>query len=103
MDFTCSQFLAPLPKANHATTVVSTARHWTNYLFPKVEPSGMEGILSSPYLKQRWADGPKKCRARCAHLQTLGIESWNDIQPAEYDPWNCVKSLNIRPADGSED
>ena len=51
MDFTCSQLLAPLPKANYATTVVSTAWHWTNYLFPKVEPSGMKGILSSPYLK----------------------------------------------------
>ena len=40
------QFLALLPKANYATMVVSTARH-----IPEVEPPGMEGILSSPYLK----------------------------------------------------
>ena len=40
-----SEFSAPLPRANYATIVVCTAGHWTNYLFPKVEPPGMEGIL----------------------------------------------------------
>ena len=44
-----SEFLAPLPRANYATIVVSTAGHWTNYLFPKVEPPGIK--VSSDYLK----------------------------------------------------
>jgi hypothetical protein len=52
-----SEFLGPLPKANYATMIVSTAGHWTNYLFPKVEPPGMEGILRLfEVAMERWAE-----------------------------------------------
>jgi hypothetical protein len=52
-----SEFLAPLPKANYATMVVNTAGHWTTGVFSKVEPPGMEGILSLfEVAMARWAE-----------------------------------------------
>ena len=49
----------PLAKANltYATMVVSTAGHWKNYLLPKVEPPGIEGILTLfEVAMRRWTE-----------------------------------------------
>ena len=52
-----NEFLAPLPKGNYATMVVSTAGHWTTHVFSKVEPPGIEGILSLfEVAMNRWAE-----------------------------------------------
>ena len=115
-----NEFLAPLPKANYATMVVSTAGHWTDYLFQKVEPPGMEGILSLFEVAMgRWAEEVQSAlhadagnRVTYLSRSRLGLQKrkerravvraylpghynchdfrhpWNEIQPAEYDPWN---------------
>lgn len=52
-----NEFLAPLPKGNYATMVVSTAGHWTTGVFSTVEPPGMESILSLFEVAMgRWAE-----------------------------------------------
>ena len=52
-----NEFLSPLPKANYATMVVSTAGHWTTGVFSKVEPPGMEGIFNLfEAAMGRWAE-----------------------------------------------
>ena len=52
-----NEFLAPLPKANYATMVVSTAGHWTTGVFSNIEPPGMEGILKLfEIAMERWAE-----------------------------------------------
>jgi hypothetical protein len=51
------EFLAPLPKANYATMVVSTAGHWTKTVFSKVEPPGIQGVLNLfEVAMERWAN-----------------------------------------------
>ena len=51
------EFLAPLPKANYATMVVSTAGHWTTTVFSKIEPPGITGVLRLFELAmERWAE-----------------------------------------------
>ena len=76
-----SEFLAPLPKANYATMVVSTAGHWTDYLFPKVQPPGMEGILSLfEVAMERWAEEVQSAlradtRNRVSYLSRFPLES----------------------------
>ena len=117
-----SEFLSPLPKANYATMVVSTAGHWTTGVFSKVEPPGMEGILSLFEVAMgRWAEevqnalqadarnvvshsskfplGSKKRKERRAVIRAYlpghynchdFRQPWNEIQPAEWYPWNWV-------------
>jgi len=51
------EFLAPLPKANYATMVVSTAGHWTKTVFSKVEPPGIKGVLNLfEVAMEKWAE-----------------------------------------------
>lgn len=51
------EFLSPSPKGNYATMVVSTAGHWTTSTFSKVEPPGINGILSLfGVAMERWAE-----------------------------------------------
>jgi len=52
-----NEFLSPLPKANYATMVVSTAGHWVTTAFSKVQPPGINGILSLfEVAMKRWAE-----------------------------------------------
>ena len=115
-----NEFMAPLPKANYATMVVSTAGHWSTGVFSKVEPPGMEGILSLfEVAMARWAEQVQSAlradvRNRISYLSRFRLGSkkrkerraviraylpghndchdfrhpWNEIQPAERDPWN---------------
>ena len=51
------EFLAPLPKANYATLVASTAGHWTTTVFPKIQPPGIKGVLNLfEVAMERWAE-----------------------------------------------
>jgi len=40
------EFFAPTPQGNFATMVVSTAGHWTETTFAKVQPPGIDGVLA---------------------------------------------------------
>lgn len=106
-----NEFLAPLPKANYATMVVSTAGHWTTTTFSKVEPPGIEGILKLfEVAMERWAEdvqsalqaqarrkvsslsrfrlGPKQKERRVVVRAYLpGHESCHDFR----HPWDEVK------------
>ncbi|KDR67812.1 hypothetical protein GALMADRAFT_79374 [Galerina marginata CBS 339.88] len=56
VDEYIAEFLAPLPKANHATMVVSTGGHWTVTLFSKVSPPGIQSVLALfNAAMQRWS------------------------------------------------
>ena len=76
-----NEFLAPLPKANYATMVVSTAGHWIDYLFPKVEPPGMDGILRLFEVAMgRWAEEVQSAlradvRHRVSYQSRFGLGS----------------------------
>jgi len=113
-----NEFLAPLPKANYATMVVSTAGHWTNYLFPNVEPPGMEGILRLfDAAMGRWAEevqsalradarnrdtylprsrlGSQKRKERRAVIRAYlpGHNNCHDIR----HPWNEIQYAEYEP------
>ncbi|KAF8802701.1 hypothetical protein BYT27DRAFT_7215206 [Phlegmacium glaucopus] len=52
-----NEFLVPLPEANYATMVVSTAGHWTTTVFSKVEPPGINGVLNLfEVAMEKWAE-----------------------------------------------
>lgn len=103
-----NEFLTPLPKANYATMVVSTAGHWTTTVFSKVEPPGIEGILSLfEVAMERWAEDVQRAlRDNISRFQSSqqkerrvvvraylpGHEGchdfrrpWDEVQP---DKWN---------------
>lgn len=113
-----SEFLAPLPKANYATMVVNTAGHWANHLFPKIEPPGMEGILSLFEVAMgRWAEevqsalsadarnrdpylsssrfGSQKRKDRRAVVRAY-LPGHNDCHNSR-NPWNEVQSSEHDP------
>ena len=65
------EFLSPLPKANYATMVVSTAGHWTTSVFSNVEPPGIKGVLNLfEAAMERWAEDVQ--RALQTHSQNGG-------------------------------
>jgi len=104
------QFLAPLPEANYATMVVSTAGHWTTTVFSKVQPPGIEGILKLfGVAMERWAedvqsalllrgDGSEQKRKerRVIVRAYLGghenchdfRQPWDEIQPYNWNWYN---------------
>lgn len=52
-----AEFVAPLPRGNYKTMVVSTAGHWTTETFSKTSPPGIEGVLNLfKHAVKRWAD-----------------------------------------------
>jgi hypothetical protein len=90
-----SEFLAPLPKANYVIMVVSTAGHWTTGVFSKVEPPGMEGILSlfEVAMERRAVVRAYLPGHYCCHDFR---HPWNEIHPAEWYSWNWadISKLN---------
>ena len=69
------QFLAPLPEANYATMVVSTAGHWTTTVFSKVQPPGIEGVLKLfGVAMERWAEDVQGALLR-AHARDENFRS----------------------------
>ena len=87
MDFACScvsEWILPTRKASYTPMVVSTAAgHWTNHLFPKVEPPGMEGILTLfEVAMSRWAEEVQRAlradaRNRVSRFR-LGLQKRNE-------------------------
>ena len=113
-----SEFLAPLPKANYATMVVSTAGHWADHLFPKIEPPGMEGILKLfEVAMERWAEEVQSAihadaMHRNLYLSKFRLESRERKErrvviraylPGHYDchdsrnPWNEIQPAKYDP------
>ena len=74
------EFLAPLPKGNYATMVVSTAGHWTTSVFSKVEPPGIKGVLNLfEAAVERWSEEVQS--ALRMHART---DVFSDVS---YPPW----------------
>jgi hypothetical protein len=112
-----NEFLAPLPKGNYATMVVSTAGHWTTHVFSEIEPPGMEGILSLFEVAMgRWAEEVQSALWADARINGLRLRSkrkerravvraylpghndchnlrhpWDEIPSTEMYPWNWAE------------